>query len=77
MGCTSGEEMLSMLEVISSTRLFTNFAATCGLGLDKKNQRVLDSYVSSKGEGGEDVRLGHRDRSSIGIDRACRSIIAP
>jgi len=29
-GCTSGEEMLSMLEVISSTRLFTNFGATAG-----------------------------------------------
>lgn len=41
-GWTSGEEMLSMLDVISSTRLLTNLGATC------ENKIILTSYLRTE-----------------------------
>jgi hypothetical protein len=62
-----------MLEVISSTRLFTNFAATY---VPRVNVRVSICLVFFFPCGGRDLQLVHRGQSSISTDRACRSIIA-
>jgi hypothetical protein len=64
-GCTSGEEILSMLEVISSTRLFTNFGATC---IVVSRRKRLERDIKA-------LLLARRDRSSRGTDPVYHSII--
>lgn len=70
-GCTSGEEMLSILEVISSTRLFTNLGATYNFCV-----RDICYNGARKDELDGDLPQVHHGRGNTSIDQVYRNIVA-